>query len=97
MYILTYASVQDKALYDDDFGDSDTEKEPDAYLARVKAEAKERDSDSDDDESTDEDFNPDKAKESDVAEELVHTVIMLHCYCVPQHSMNMKIHTAGFD
>ncbi|KAL0838667.1 hypothetical protein ABMA28_016739 [Loxostege sticticalis] len=60
----------DKALYDDDFGDSDTEKEPDAYLERVKAEAKERDSeDSDDDESTDEDFNPDKAKESDVAEE----------------------------
>ncbi|CAH0715384.1 unnamed protein product, partial [Brenthis ino] len=59
----------DKALYDDDFGDSDTEKEPDAYLARVKAEAKERDSDSDDDESTDEDFNPDKANESDVAEE----------------------------
>ncbi|XP_041979257.1 FACT complex subunit Ssrp1 [Aricia agestis] len=60
----------DKALYDDDFGDSDTEKEPDAYLARVKAEAKERDSgDSDSDESTDEDFNPDKANESDVAEE----------------------------
>lgn len=60
----------DKALYDDDFGDSDTEKEPDAYLERVKAEAKERESDSDgSDESTDEDFNPDKAKESDVAEE----------------------------
>uniref|UniRef100_A0A2A4J926 FACT complex subunit SSRP1 n=1 Tax=Heliothis virescens TaxID=7102 RepID=A0A2A4J926_HELVI len=60
----------DKALYDDDFGDSDTEKEPDAYLERVKAEAKERDSAaSDSDESTDEDFNPDKAKESDVAEE----------------------------
>ncbi|VVC97516.1 FACT complex subunit Ssrp1 [Leptidea sinapis] len=61
----------DKALYDDDFGDSDTEKEPDAYLARVKAEAKERASDDSDgsDESTDEDFNPDKAKESDVAEE----------------------------
>ncbi|XP_026499776.1 FACT complex subunit Ssrp1 isoform X1 [Vanessa tameamea] len=59
----------DKALYDDDFGDSDTEKEPDAYLERVKAEAKERESDDSDDESTDEDFNPDKAKESDVAEE----------------------------
>ncbi|XP_022116947.1 FACT complex subunit Ssrp1 [Pieris rapae] len=61
----------DKALYDDDFGDSDTEKEPDAYLERVKAEAKERDSNDSDgsDESTDEDFNPDKAKESDVAEE----------------------------
>ncbi|KAJ2949235.1 hypothetical protein O0L34_g6185 [Tuta absoluta] len=63
--------MRDKALYDDDFGDSDTEKEPDAYLARVKAEAQERESASDDDESTDEDFNPDKAKanESDVAEE----------------------------
>ncbi|KOB67683.1 FACT complex subunit Ssrp1 [Operophtera brumata] len=60
----------DKALYDDDFGDSDTEKEPDAYLERVKAEAKERDSgDSEDSDSTDEDFNPDKNRESDVAEE----------------------------
>ncbi|CAG4971332.1 unnamed protein product [Colias eurytheme] len=59
----------DKALYDDDFGDSDTEKEPDAYLARVKAEAKERDDSDESDESTDEDFNPEKAKESDVAEE----------------------------
>ncbi|CAG5045157.1 unnamed protein product [Parnassius apollo] len=61
----------DKALYDDDFGDSDTEKEPDAYLERVKAEAKERESDDSDgsDESTDEDFNPDKANQSDVAEE----------------------------
>lgn len=61
----------DKALYDDDFGDSDTEKEPDAYLERVKAEAKARESGDSDgsDESTDEDFNPDKANESDVAEE----------------------------
>ncbi|KPI95662.1 PREDICTED: FACT complex subunit Ssrp1 [Papilio xuthus] len=59
----------DKALYDDDFGDSDTEKEPDAYLERVKAEAKERDSGDSDSESTDEDFNPDKANQSDVAEE----------------------------
>ncbi|XP_013145199.1 PREDICTED: FACT complex subunit Ssrp1 [Papilio polytes] len=59
----------DKALYDDDFGDSDTEKEPDAYLERVKAEAKERDSADSDSESTDEDFNPDKANQSDVAEE----------------------------
>lgn len=42
----------------------------------MKAEAKERDSgDSDSDESTDEDFNPDKAKESDVAEELVLQLI----------------------
>lgn len=55
--------------YADDFGDSDKE-EPDAYLARVKAEAEERDSDESgsDDESTDEDFNPNVA-ESDVAEE----------------------------
>lgn len=55
--------------YADDFGDSDKE-EPDAYLARVKAEAEERDSNDSgsDDESTDEDFNPNVA-ESDVAEE----------------------------
>lgn len=55
--------------YADDFGDSDKE-EPDAYLARVKAEAEERDSDESgsDEESTDEDFNPNMA-ESDVAEE----------------------------
>lgn len=73
---MSYTNFQDKALYDDDFGDSDTEKEPDAYLERVKAEAKERESDDSDgsDESTDEDFNPDKAKESDVAEEWVHAV-----------------------
>lgn len=54
---------QDKAGYNDDFGDSDNEGEPDAYLARVKAEGKARDSDDDDgsnsDESTDDDFNPD--------------------------------------
>lgn len=55
---------QDKAGYADDFGDSDNEGEPDAYLARVKAEGKARDSDDDDDgsnsdESTDDDFNPD--------------------------------------
>lgn len=55
--------------YADDFGDSDKE-EPDAYLARVKAEAEERDSDesASDEESTDEDFNP-NLPESDVAEE----------------------------
>ncbi|XP_058803231.1 FACT complex subunit Ssrp1 [Phymastichus coffea] len=61
----------DKLSYKDDFGDSDQEEEPDAYLARVKAEAKERDEDDDDDdddESTDEDFKP-TAEESDVAEE----------------------------
>ncbi|CAO1443169.1 unnamed protein product [Diamesa serratosioi] len=60
----------DKANYADDFGDSDKE-EPDAYLARVKAEAKERESDDTNDseeESTDEDFNP-NAEDSDVAEE----------------------------
>ena len=53
--------VQNKPGYNaDDFGDSDNEDEPDAYLARVKREAKERDEDGGDesDESTDEDFNP---------------------------------------
>lgn len=57
---------QDKASYNDDFGDSDNEAEPDAYLARVKAEGKARDSDDDDgsnsDESDDDDFNPDAGK-----------------------------------
>lgn len=63
---------QDKSSYKDDFGDSDNENEPDAYLARVKAEAKERDSDDDggdSDESTDEDFNPGEQNDDDVAEE----------------------------
>nr|CAD7201283.1 unnamed protein product [Timema douglasi] len=61
----------DKPSYDDDFGNSDKEDEPDAYLARVKAEAEERDEEAggeSEDESTDEDFNPDQ-QESDVAEE----------------------------
>ncbi|XP_054258015.1 FACT complex subunit Ssrp1 [Macrosteles quadrilineatus] len=61
----------DKPSYADDFGDSDQEGAPDAYLARVKREAEERDEDdggSEEDESTDEDFNPNLA-ESDVAEE----------------------------
>ncbi|XP_026481775.1 LOW QUALITY PROTEIN: FACT complex subunit Ssrp1-like [Ctenocephalides felis] len=60
----------DKALYKDDFGDSDNENEPDAYLARVKAEAEERDDDDQgsEEESTDEDFNPGE-ENSDVAEE----------------------------
>jgi structure-specific recognition protein 1 len=55
--------------YAEDFGDSDKE-EPDAYLARVKAEAEERESNesASDEESTDEDFNPNE-QESDVAEE----------------------------
>ena len=62
---------QDKPSYAEDFGDSDQEDEPDAYLARVKAEAEERDEGDggeSEDESTDEDFNPDQ-QESDVAEE----------------------------
>ncbi|XP_068982453.1 FACT complex subunit Ssrp1 isoform X2 [Bombus flavifrons] len=61
----------DKLNYDNDFGDSDQEDEPDAYLARVKAEAQERDAEENQDseeESTDEDFNPNQ-DESDVAEE----------------------------
>ncbi|KAG7199932.1 hypothetical protein KM043_014368 [Ampulex compressa] len=61
----------DKLNYDNDFGDSDQEDEPDAYLARVKAEAQERDGEDNQDseeDSTDEDFNPNQ-DESDVAEE----------------------------
>lgn len=62
----------EKANYSvDDFGDSDEEKEPDAYLARVKREAEERDvgdGGSSEDESTDEDFKP-QEEGSDVAEE----------------------------
>ncbi|XP_029174781.1 FACT complex subunit Ssrp1 [Nylanderia fulva] len=62
----------DKPKYDEDFGDSDQEDEPDAYLARVKAEAQERedgDQNQDSEEgSTDEDFNPNQDV-SDVAEE----------------------------
>ncbi|XP_037954488.1 FACT complex subunit Ssrp1 [Teleopsis dalmanni] len=63
---------KDKGGYKDvDFGDSDNENEPDAYLARVQAEGREKESDDDDgsdDESTDEDFKPNE-NESDVAEE----------------------------
>ncbi|XP_014244293.1 FACT complex subunit Ssrp1 isoform X2 [Cimex lectularius] len=61
----------DKPTYAmDDFRDSDEEKEPDAYLARVKREGQERDDEDggSSDESTDEDFKP-QAEESDVAEE----------------------------
>lgn len=62
----------DKPKYDQDFGDSDQEDEPDAYLARVKAEAQERDGEANQDDSeegsTDEDFNPNQDV-SDVAEE----------------------------
>ncbi|XP_059482130.1 FACT complex subunit Ssrp1 isoform X2 [Neocloeon triangulifer] len=62
----------DKPSYADDFGDSDQEDAPDAYLARVKREAKERDQGDDDegseDESEDEDFKPPE-ETSDVAEE----------------------------
>ncbi|KAH8401241.1 hypothetical protein KR009_003947 [Drosophila setifemur] len=64
---------KDKSGYKDvDFGDSDAENEPDAYLARLKAEAREKEEDDDgddsDEESTDEDFKPNE-NESDVAEE----------------------------
>lgn len=68
---LRHFFLQDKPSYAEDFGDSDQEDEPDAYLARVKAEAEERDEGEggeSEDESTDEDFNPDQ-QESDVAEE----------------------------
>lgn len=62
----------DKLNYDEDFGDSDQEDEPDAYLARVKAEAQEREDGEENQDSeegsTDEDFNPNQV-ESDVAEE----------------------------
>lgn len=69
---LRLISFQDKNSYKDDFGDSDNEVVPDAYLERVIAEGEERDSsggDDDSDESTDEDFNPDKEKVEDVADE----------------------------
>lgn len=62
----------DKPNYDEDFGDSDQEDEPDAYLARVKAEAQEREDGEENQDSeegsTDEDFNPNQDV-SDVAEE----------------------------
>nr|CAG4640707.1 EOG090X02Z1 [Eulimnadia texana] len=63
----------DKPSHMDDFGDSDVEDAPDAYLARVKAEGIEReaqgdDSESNSDEETDEDFKPGE-EGSDVAEE----------------------------
>lgn len=68
--INTYFAMQDKPTYTDDFGDSDQEGEPDAYLARVKREAQERDDDDggSSDESEDEDFKPPE-EGSDVAEE----------------------------
>ncbi|XP_065226212.1 FACT complex subunit Ssrp1 [Planococcus citri] len=53
----------------EDFGDSDQEAAPDAYLARVKREGKEKDDDDDDDdESTDEDFKPPQ-EESEIDDE----------------------------
>lgn len=66
-------NYQDKPAYTgDDYGDSDNEGEPDAYLARVKREGQERDEDDDSSgESTDEDFKP-EGLESDVAEEYVY-------------------------
>lgn len=69
--VWRFFSLQDKPSYAEDFGDSDQEDEPDAYLARVKAEAEERDEGAggeSEEGSTDEDFNPDQ-QESDVAEE----------------------------
>ncbi|KAJ1532076.1 hypothetical protein ONE63_000705 [Megalurothrips usitatus] len=51
--------------YEDAFSDSENEDEPDAYLARVKAEAKERDEDGGEDESTDEDFVPGEMPDDD--------------------------------
>nr|SVE73448.1 EOG090X02Z1 [Daphnia atkinsoni] len=61
----------DKSSHADDFGDSDEEEAPDAYLARVKAEGKQRDAIGDDSggdsDENDEDFKP--GEESDVAEE----------------------------
>lgn len=80
---MTY--FQDKPGYTiDDFGNSDEEKEPDAYLARVKREAQERaedegDDDDDDDESTDEDFMP-GGEASDVAEEYEPSFFRLICF-----------------
>lgn len=68
LFIIIF-NYQDKPAYTgDDFGDSDNEAEPDAYLARVKREGQERDEVDDSEESTDEDFNP-EGVESDVAEE----------------------------
>ncbi|XP_053210278.1 FACT complex subunit Ssrp1-like [Panonychus citri] len=59
-----------KSTVDDDLVDSDEEKEPDAYLARVKHEGKVREEEGDSDES-DESFNPDagSGSDGDVAEE----------------------------
>jgi len=59
----------DKGGHGDDFGGSDEEEAPDAYLARVKAEGKERDAEdsSGDSDEDDDDFKP--GEESDVAEE----------------------------
>lgn len=77
--LLNIFKHQDKHAYTgDDYGDSDKEGEPDAYLARVKREGQERDVDDDDsDESTDEDFNP-EGQESDVAEEYVRYIAFLN-------------------
>jgi len=60
----------DKGSHGDDFGGSDEEEAPDAYLARVKAEGKERDAEDDssgDSDADDDDFKP--GEESDVADE----------------------------
>lgn len=59
---------QNVSYTNEDFGDSDQEGAPDAYLARVKREGEEKDED-DDDESTDEDFKPPAGDESEVEDE----------------------------
>ncbi|ODM98071.1 FACT complex subunit SSRP1 [Orchesella cincta] len=60
----------DNQPYTGDFDNSDEEVEPDAYLARVKAEAQERsDDESLEEESEDEDYNPDKDVKKAAAED----------------------------
>lgn len=61
--------LQDTGYAGEDFGDSDQEAAPDAYLARVKREGEEKDEDDDEDESTDEDFELPAGNESEVDEE----------------------------
>lgn len=63
------SKFQDGKYAAEDFGDSDQETAPDAYLARVKREGKQKDDDDDDDdESTDEDFKPPQ-DESEIEDE----------------------------
>lgn len=77
LLFISFTNFQDKPGYSvDEFGNSDEEKEPDAYLARVKREAEERDEGeggTSEDESTDDDFVP-GGEASDVAEEYVYLI-----------------------